>query len=439
MAPLALGLGEHLAEAVLQLPEEAPRRLGGRIVYLVGLFAIQLVAIRADRDQEHFHAQTYDSIPCSVLAAADKTVGRRRFARCRWAEARRRQRYGILAALKLRDIAERLECRLDGDGDLEIARVTTLDRAAAGDLTFFTNPKYAAALKQTAASAVILGEQADAAPCAMLRSRNPYLAFAKALELFAESWRPAPGVHRLAYVGEGAAIAPDASVGPFSVVGEGAIIGARTLVHPHVTIGREVRIGEDCVIHAQVSIRERVVIGQRVVVQDGAVIGSDGYGFARTGDGGHYKIPQVGGVVIDDDVEIGAGSAIDRPAVGETRIGAGTKIDNLVQVAHGVTVGRNVLLAGQVGIAGSTTIEDNVTLAGQVGVAGHITIGKGTVATAQTGIPNSVDPGSFISGYPAIDNRDWLKASAVFRKLPELRKAIAALEKRVAELESRKS
>jgi UDP-3-O-[3-hydroxymyristoyl] glucosamine N-acyltransferase len=184
-----------------------------------------------------------------------------------------------------------------------------------------------------------------------------------------------------------------------------------------------------------VSVRERVRLGNRVVVQDGAVIGSDGFGFARRPDGSHHKIPQIGGVVIEDDVEIGANATIDRPAVGETRIGAGTKIDNLVQIAHGVTLGRNVVLAAQVGVAGSTTIEDSVTLAGQVGVAGHLTIGKGAIATAQTGIPNSVEAGAFISGYPAIANRDWLKASAVFRKLPELRKLVAELERRVQELE----
>jgi UDP-3-O-[3-hydroxymyristoyl] glucosamine N-acyltransferase len=172
-------------------------------------------------------------------------------------------------------------------------------------------------------------------------------------------------------------------------------------------------------------------------VQDGAVIGSDGFGFARRADGTHHKIPQVGAVVVEDDVEIGANTTIDRPAVGETRIGAGTKIDNLVQIAHGVTIGRNVLLAAQVGIAGSTSLEDSVTLAGQVGVAGHLTIGKGAIATAQTGIPNSVDPGAFVSGYPAIANRDWLKSSAVFRKLPELRKLVTDLEKRIEELESR--
>ena len=176
--------------------------------------------------------------------------------------------------------------------------------------------------------------------------------------------------------------------------------------------------------------------GHRVIIQDGAVIGSDGYGFARNTDGAHYKIPQLGGVVIENDVEIGANTTIDRPAVGETTlIGAGTKIDNLVQVAHGVSIGKRSLLAAQVGIAGSTTLEDSVTLAGQVGVAGHLTIGKGTIATAQSGIPNSVEPGAFISGYPAIDNRDWLKASAIFRKLPELRKTVADLERRLAKLE----
>ena len=337
--------------------------------------------------------------------------------------------------MKLRELAERLECRLDGEGDLEVAHVAGIEEAGAADVTFFANNKYASALRATRAGAVILGEQAEAAPCAMLRTTNPYLAFAKAVELFSEQWRPPAGVHPLALVAADAEISADASIGPFVAVGEGARIGARTIVLPHVTIGRQARVGDDCLIHAGASIRERVVVGSRVIIQDGAVIGSDGYGFARNTDGSHYKIPQLGGVVIEDDVEIGANTTIDRPAVGETRICAGTKIDNLVQIAHGVSVGKRSLLAAQVGVAGSTTLEDSVTLAGQVGVAGHLTIGKGTIATAQTGIPNSVEPGSFISGYPAIDNRDWLKASAIFRKLPELRKTVADLERRLAQLE----
>jgi UDP-3-O-[3-hydroxymyristoyl] glucosamine N-acyltransferase len=339
--------------------------------------------------------------------------------------------------LKLHDIAERLGCRLEGDGGIEIRRIAGIEEAGPGALTFFANAKYSAALRATRASAVILGDQAEPAPCAMLRTSHPYLAFAKAVALFAEVWRPAPGVHALACVDASAAIAPDASIGPFAVVGEGVRIGARTILHPHVVVGRGAQIGDDCLLHARVSVRERVRIGHRVVVQDGAVVGSDGFGFARTPEGAHHKIPQVGGVVVEDDVEIGANTTIDRPAVGETRIGAGTKIDNLVQVAHSVTIGRHVLLAAQVGIAGSSTLEDHVTLAGQVGVAGHLTVGKGVIATAQTGIPNSVDAGAFVSGYPAIDNRDWLKSSAIFRKLPELRKAIADLQRRIAELEAR--
>jgi UDP-3-O-[3-hydroxymyristoyl] glucosamine N-acyltransferase len=338
--------------------------------------------------------------------------------------------------LKLQEIAERLGCRLEGDPGIDITRVASLEDAGPGDLAFFVNPRYAAELRTTRASAVIVGERAEAAPCAMLRARDPYLVFARAVELFADPWRPPPGVHATASVSADAVVAPEASIGAFAVLERGVRIGARTIVYPHVVIGRDAEIGADCVIHARVSIRERVRIGSRVVLQDGVVIGSDGYGFARTPEGTHHKIPQIGGVVIEDDVEIGANSAVDRPAVGETRIGAGTKIDNLVQVAHGVTIGRHVLLAGQVGIAGSSVIEDHVTLAGQVGVAGHITIGRGTIATAQTGIPNSVDPGSFISGYPAIPNRDWLKASAIFRKLPELRKSVADLERRLAALEA---
>ena len=337
--------------------------------------------------------------------------------------------------MKLQDLAARIDCRLEGDGDLEIRGVAGIEEAGTGDLTFFTNPKYAAELRKTRASAVILGERAEAAPCAMLRAPQPYLAFARAVGLFDNSSRPAPGVHRLASIGEDVTLGADVSIGPFAVIGGRVRIGARTIVHPHVTIGGQTEIGDDCIIHAHVSIRERIRICHRVILQDGAVIGSDGFGFARRPDGTHEKIPQIGALTIEDDVEIGANSTIDRPAVGETRIGAGTKIDNLVQIAHGVSIGKNVLLAAQVGVAGSVTIEDDVTLAGQVGVAGHITLGKGVIATAQTGIPNSVDPGEFVSGYPAIPNRDWLRSSALFRKLPDLKKRIAELERRIQELE----
>jgi UDP-3-O-[3-hydroxymyristoyl] glucosamine N-acyltransferase len=344
--------------------------------------------------------------------------------------------------LKLRDIAERLRCRLEGDGDVEIHRVAGIEQAGAGDLTFLANPRYLGLLGQTRASAVILetappGEPGPTAPCAVLRSAHPYLSFAQAVGLLAHSTPPPPGVDRLSAVAPDATLGPEVSIGPFVTIGARASVGARSVLYPHAVVGPGARIGEDCVVHAHASIRERVVIGHRVIVQDGAVIGGDGYGFVKQPDGTHLKIPQHADVVIEDDVEIGANTTIDRPAVGETRIRAGAKIDNLVQIAHGVTVGRRTLLAAQVGIAGSSTLEDDVVLAGQVGVAGHLRIGQGASATAQTGIPNSIGPGEFVSGYPAIANRDWLKSSAIFRQLPALRKRVAELEQRVAELEEK--
>jgi UDP-3-O-[3-hydroxymyristoyl] glucosamine N-acyltransferase len=341
--------------------------------------------------------------------------------------------------LKLSDLAQRLDCRLEGSAaDIEITRLASLEQAQPGDLTFLANPRYHAQLAGTRASAVILSlEDTSPAPCAVLRSGNPYHSFAQAVRLFHRSPPPAVGIDPLSNIAADVSLGVGVSVGPFVAIGPGATIGARSVIHPNVVIGAGARIGEDCVVHAHASVREGVVIGHRVIVQNGAVIGSDGFGFVKQPDGSHWKIPQTADVVIEDDVEIGANTTIDRPAIGETRIRAGSKIDNLVQIAHGVSVGRNAVLAAQVGIAGSTTIEDDVVLAGQVGVSGHLRIGKGAVATAQTGIPNSVDAGAFISGYPAIANRDWLKASAIFRQLPMLKQRIAELEARIAELEEK--
>jgi UDP-3-O-[3-hydroxymyristoyl] glucosamine N-acyltransferase len=342
--------------------------------------------------------------------------------------------------MKLRELAERLGCRLEGDGEIDIRRVTGIEHAQAGDLTFIANPKYHQHLLETKASAVIVSANVSAqgARASLLRAADPYFAFAKAVALLTHGEPPPRGIDRLSAVALTARLGSDVSIGAFVVIGEGAVLGARTVVYPNAVIGPHAVIGDDCIVHAHVSIREGVQIGHRVIVQDGAVIGGDGFGFVRQPDGSHFKIPQHGDVVIEDDVEIGANSTIDRPSVGETRIGAGTKIDNLVQIAHGVIVGRRVLFAAQVGIAGSTTIEDDVVLAGQVGVAGHLRIGKGVVATAQTGVPNSVDAGTMISGYPAIPNRDWLKASAIFRQLPALKKRVAELEDRLAELEAKR-
>lgn len=339
-------------------------------------------------------------------------------------------------AVTLAELARELECTLDGDAAAVVTGVATLEAAGPGDLTFLTSARYAGALQHTRATAAIVALDAPAAPCAVLRSPAPYVALARALALINPQERPRPGIDSSAVIGENVELGADVHVGPLVSIGNGVRIGSRTAIVGQVSIGPGATLGTDCLIHAHVSIREDVVLGDRVVLQDGVVIGADGYGFATRPDGSHQKIPQVGRVVIEDDVEIGANTTVDRPAVGETRIGAGTKIDNLVQVAHGVHVGRHVLLAAQVGIAGSTTVEDHVVLAGQVGVAGHITVGRGARATAQTGIPNSVEAGAFVSGYPAIDNRDWLKSSTVFKQLPELRRTVAALERRLSELEA---
>jgi UDP-3-O-[3-hydroxymyristoyl] glucosamine N-acyltransferase len=341
--------------------------------------------------------------------------------------------------LTLRELAERLHCRLDGDGQIEIHRVTGIEHAEPGDLTFIANSKYQGFLETTQASAVLVtpGCTRPAGGPALLISDHPYLAFAQALGVLVEARVPPPGIDPSSVIGPDVHLGDAVSIGALAVIGAGARIGARTIVHPGVVLGPGAVVGDDCVIHARASIRERVQLGHRVVVQDGAVIGSDGFGFVRQPDGTHLKIPQHADVIIEDDVEIGANTTIDRPAVGETRIRTGSKIDNLVQVAHGVSVGRRVIFAAQVGVAGSTVVEDDVVLAGQVGVAGHLTIGKGVVATAQTGIPNSVDAGTMISGYPAIPNRDWLKSSAVFRNLPALKKRVVELEQRIAELEEK--
>ncbi|HXE79183.1 MAG TPA: UDP-3-O-(3-hydroxymyristoyl)glucosamine N-acyltransferase [Vicinamibacterales bacterium] len=338
--------------------------------------------------------------------------------------------------MKLRELAERLQCRLEGDGDIEITRVAGLEQAGPGDITFFANPRYAAALRETRASAVILGNDVPAAPCAILRSSNPYLAFAEALDVLSPPERPQPYIHPLSAIGQDVVLGVDVTIGPYAVVGDGARIGNRVVLHAHAVVGPSVVIGDDTVVHSHVSIREGCRIGNRVVIQNGAVIGSDGFGFVTRADGTHRKIAQRAPVVIEDDVEIGANTTIDRPAVGETRIRSGAKIDNLVQIAHGVQVGENALLAAQVGIAGSTVIGRGVMLAGQVGVSGHIEIGDGVRATAQTGIPNSVEAGALVSGYPAIDNREWLKASAVFRRLPELKRRVNELAERLAALEA---
>jgi len=337
----------------------------------------------------------------------------------------------------LGELARRLECPIEGDAAIEIRRVAKIEDAGPGDLTFLANPKYAAKLSATRASAVIMNGADLAAPCAVIRSTSPYLTFAKAAQVLAPAPSVVAGVHAMAAVAPDAAVDPTATIMAFAVIGAGARIGARSVVHPHVVIGDGTVVGDDCVLYANVSIRERCTIGSRVILQNGAVVGSDGYGFAQRPDGSHEKIPQTGPVVIEDDVEIGANTTIDRPAVGETRIKAGTKIDNLVQIAHGVVLGRNVLLASQVGIAGSTVVGDNVMFGGQAGAAGHLVIGDGVKAAARAAIFSSVESGAFVAGTPAIDTGEWRKSAALYRKLPELRRQLMALEERLKKLEEK--
>jgi UDP-3-O-[3-hydroxymyristoyl] glucosamine N-acyltransferase len=331
--------------------------------------------------------------------------------------------------LKLRELAASLGCELRGDGSVDVARVRGIAEAGAGDLTFLANAKYLPQLATTKASAVIVAPGVETTLPALV-SDNPYLTFARAVALIHGRPRPAAGVHPSAQVDPSAVIGDGTHVGPLCVVGAGTRIGARSVLHASVVVYPGATLGDDCELHSGAHVRDGCRLGDRVVVQNGAVIGSDGFGFAKDADGRYHKIPQVGIVVVEDDVEIGANTTIDRAALGETRIGRGVKLDNLVQVGHSVTIGENTVMAGQAGIAGSTKVGRNVMLGGQVGVAGHLTIGDGVIATAQTGIPSSVDAGSVVSGSPAIDNRAWLKSSAVFARLPELQKRVRAMERR---------
>ena len=325
--------------------------------------------------------------------------------------------------MKLSQIAQSLGARLDG-ADAEITGVAGIEEAGPGQITFVANPKYAAAAKTTKASAVIVTNEFPAISAATLRCANPYLVFARAIGLFYKVPCPSIGIHSRAEVHPSAKVGKNASIGAYAVVEEGVVIGDDAVLHPHVVIYRGAKIGNNFYAHAHAIVREYCELGNNVVLQNGVVVGADGFGFAKNEKNAWEKIPQSGPTVIESDVEIQANSCIDRASVGETRVRRGTKIDNLVQVGHGCEVGEDTMLCAQVGLAGSTVVGKNGILAGQVGVAGHCTIGDGAIATAQSGIPNDVEPGKMVSGYPAIDNRQWLRCVAVFNKLPELAKKL---------------
>jgi len=339
--------------------------------------------------------------------------------------------------MKLSEVAQKLGCRLEGSPDIEIRGIAGIEYAEAGQITFLANRRYFPLLKTTHASAVLIEERiaverdASQPPLAALRSANPYLAFAHAIELFYQAPRYAPGIHPTAILAKSARIGEGAHVGPYCYVDEDVEIGGNAVLHSFVTIYRGAKIGDDFFAHAHAVVRESCRIGDRVILQNGVVIGGDGLGFAKQKDGTWYKMRQSGPAILEDDVEVQANACVDRATVGETRVGRGAKLDDLVLIGHASRVGANAMLCGQAGLAGSTKIGNNCILAGQVGTAGHLSVGDGAVITAQSGVPNDVPPGSLYSGYPAVDNRQWLKTMAALNRLPELQRRVRELETEV--------
>ncbi len=335
----------------------------------------------------------------------------------------------------MKDIADALGCELAGDASLEIRGVAGMEQAGPDELTFLANAKYAHKVKYTRAGAILVSEAIRDQAISSLVSVNPYLDFARALELFYQPPRPAPGIHPMASIAATADIAEEVSIGAFAVIGEGVRVGAKTAIHPHVVIYEGAEIGEGCTLHSGAVVREFCRLGKRVILQNGVVVGGDGFGFAKRADGSHYKIVQSGRTIIEDDVEIQTLTTVDRATVGETRIRRGAKLDSLVQVGHACVVGEDNIICAQTGLAGSSILEKNVLLAGQVGISGHLTIHENAVVYAQSGVGGDVKAGSVISGSPAFDSREWLRAITAFPKLPELLKTMRQLEKRIGHLE----
>jgi UDP-3-O-[3-hydroxymyristoyl] glucosamine N-acyltransferase len=339
--------------------------------------------------------------------------------------------------MKLTELAAATGARLEGaDADVEVNGAAGLDEAVEGQVTFLSNPRYTQRVQTTRASAIFLAQGVEAGrDIAVLRAAEPYLAYTRALRLFHPEPTFEPFIHPTAVIDSSAQIGVGVSVGANAVVGQNAVIGDRVRIHPNVTIYDRVHIGADSIIHSNVSVREGSRLGERVVIHNNSVVGSDGFGYAKDEEKRWLKIPQTGVVVIEDDVEIGAGTSIDCASVGETRIRRGVKIDNLVQIGHSCTVNEDALICAQVGLAGSSHIGRRVILAGQAGVAGHLTIGDDAVLTAKSATSHNVEPGKTISGIPAFDNRDWLRSTAAFRRLGEMQRTIRLLETRLAALE----
>lgn len=335
--------------------------------------------------------------------------------------------------MKLSELASLTGARVEGNADdIEISGAAGLDLAVAGEITFLSNPRYTPRIDTTRASAIYLSEDAPIEnPIRVLRSQDPYLAYTRALRLFHPEPSFVPMVHPAAVIDPSAVVDANVWIGACAVIGPACRIAAGVRIYPNVTVYEDVTIGKDSTIHSGAVIRERTVIGERVVIHNNAVIGCDGFGYAKDEQRHWLKIPQTGRVVIEDDVEIGAGTTIDRASVGESRIGRGTKLDNLVQIGHSCSVGEDSLLCAQVGLAGSSHIGNRVILAGQAGVAGHLTIGDDVVVTAKSATSHDVPAGKIISGIPAFDNKDWLRSTAAYRRLGDMQRRLRELEKKL--------
>lgn len=333
--------------------------------------------------------------------------------------------------MRLRELAEKLGREIRGDGEVMLHGVASLERAGPGDLSFVRSLAWAKTVVGSRASAVVAPAMVDTAGLPSLISPNPGLDFARAVSLLLPPARPAAGVHPSTYVAAGATVDPSACIGPLCSIGEGARIGARSVLHAGVHVYPDVRVGEDCTIHAGVVLREGTDLGDRVSLQPGVVLGGDGFGYAFDEQGRLEKVPQVGRVVVEDDVEIGAGTTVDRASLGETRIRAGAKIDNLVMIAHNCDVGESAVVIAQAGLAGSTTVGRRAILMAQSGAAGHLTVGEGAFVAARAGLHKDVSPGARVFGAPAMDERRWHRVVAAMARLPEALRRLRAVEKKL--------
>jgi len=334
--------------------------------------------------------------------------------------------------MKLGDLARKLGAELRGDAELEVTGVKGIEEAGPTEITFVANPKYAGLARKTKAAAVLVDPDFQEIVAATLRIKNPYLAFSRALGLFYQPPEYAPGIHPTAIIDPTSVIGEGAHIGAYVVVGPKVRLGAHATLLPHVVLYPGVVVGSHLFAHAHAVVRENCILGNHVTLENGAIVGADGFGFAKNESGHWEKIPQSGPVRLGDRVDVQANACIDRATVGETAIGDGSKIDNLVQVGHGSKVGENTLVCAQTGLAGSSVIGNNVILAGQTGVAGHCTVGDVVILTAQSAVSHDVPPGKTLSGSPGFDNRVWLRAVTIFQRLPELLKRLDRLEKKVA-------